>query len=355
MAHWRDDNKVLSEKIASLEAKLLKALLQEVNSNKSQGQNNGRMELLGLDPSHPLQRISLLYTRRTKIGPLPLPHSRQTPPFKLIVDDSKPRPNYFPSFCHAPAGPWDPLLAHNICNVDRKFKVPSSLPKYFPIMSVKGGPAMVANSYIFSCNNTNQGFKSRYYTCENCSCPVRLNTECWDLVQTIEGEHTFIMPNTTISCLLKWYLVQIMPTSKDLSPTQMAVLACKHLSPTNLKRVPTHTQLVKFVSDRHQASNPMAKIATKIKDLIFTDALKKTEDSEMFLLHDNGQEVKDRIIAYTTTQNLEQLNNLLPGCVTAHLQPAQPYSSSFGSCTGNSMCRLSPCFISPAWCQERGL
>ncbi|KAJ9082409.1 hypothetical protein DSO57_1039614 [Entomophthora muscae] len=28
----------------------------------------------------------------------------------------------------------------------------------------------------------------------------------------------------------------------------------------------------------------------------------------MFLLHDNGQEVEDRIIAYTTTQNLEQLN-----------------------------------------------
>ncbi|KAJ9049614.1 hypothetical protein DSO57_1022503 [Entomophthora muscae] len=34
------------------------------------------------------------------------------------------------------AGPWDPLMAHNICNVDGKFKVPSTLPKYFPIMSV---------------------------------------------------------------------------------------------------------------------------------------------------------------------------------------------------------------------------
>ncbi|KAJ9088076.1 hypothetical protein DSO57_1026823 [Entomophthora muscae] len=44
MAHWWDDNKVLSEKIASLEAKLLKALSQEGNSNKSQGQDNGRMD-----------------------------------------------------------------------------------------------------------------------------------------------------------------------------------------------------------------------------------------------------------------------------------------------------------------------
>ncbi|KAJ9051271.1 hypothetical protein DSO57_1006193 [Entomophthora muscae] len=88
-----------------------------------------------------------------------------------------------------------------------------------------------------------------------------------------------------------------MPTSKDLSHTQLAVLACKYLSPTNLKRVPTHNQLVKFVSDRRQTSNPMVKSATTIEDLVLTDALKKTEDGEMFLLHDNGQEVKDRIIA----------------------------------------------------------
>ncbi|KAJ9051506.1 hypothetical protein DSO57_1003858 [Entomophthora muscae] len=40
MACWRDDNKVLSHKIASLEAKLLKALSQEGNSNKSQRQDN---------------------------------------------------------------------------------------------------------------------------------------------------------------------------------------------------------------------------------------------------------------------------------------------------------------------------
>ncbi|KAJ9053394.1 hypothetical protein DSO57_1024572 [Entomophthora muscae] len=95
------------------------------------------------------------------------------------------------------------LLAHNICNVDGKFKVPPSLSKYFIIMSVKGGPAMVANGYIFSCNNANWGFKSWHYTCEDCSCPVRLNTEHWDLVQTIKGEHTCVMPNTTITRLLK--------------------------------------------------------------------------------------------------------------------------------------------------------
>ncbi|KAJ9085719.1 hypothetical protein DSO57_1011188 [Entomophthora muscae] len=116
------------------------------------------------------------------------------------------------------------------------------------------------------------------------------------------------MPNTTIVCLLKWYLVQIMPTSKDLSPTQLAVLACKHLFSTNLKRVPTHTQLVKFFSDRRQASNSLAKSATTIKDLILSDTFKKTKDGDMFLLYEDGQEVEDSIIAYATNQNLEQLN-----------------------------------------------
>ncbi|KAJ9051692.1 hypothetical protein DSO57_1002391 [Entomophthora muscae] len=45
MACWWDNNKVLSNKIASLEVKLLKALSQE-------RQDNGRMDWLGLDPSH---------------------------------------------------------------------------------------------------------------------------------------------------------------------------------------------------------------------------------------------------------------------------------------------------------------
>ncbi|KAJ9090618.1 hypothetical protein DSO57_1000469 [Entomophthora muscae] len=49
---WRDDNKVLSHKIASLETKLLEALSKEGNDNKSQGQDNGRMDWLDLDLSH---------------------------------------------------------------------------------------------------------------------------------------------------------------------------------------------------------------------------------------------------------------------------------------------------------------
>ncbi|KAJ9073374.1 hypothetical protein DSO57_1017254 [Entomophthora muscae] len=59
-ACWRDDNKVLSKKIASVEAKLLKALSQEGNSNKGQGQDNGRMDWLGLDLSHCLSHAYFL-------------------------------------------------------------------------------------------------------------------------------------------------------------------------------------------------------------------------------------------------------------------------------------------------------
>ncbi|KAJ9058595.1 hypothetical protein DSO57_1010825 [Entomophthora muscae] len=52
MVRWKDDNKVLSHKIASLETKHLKALSKEGNDNKSQGQDNGRMVWLDLDPSY---------------------------------------------------------------------------------------------------------------------------------------------------------------------------------------------------------------------------------------------------------------------------------------------------------------
>ncbi|KAJ9048720.1 hypothetical protein DSO57_1031987 [Entomophthora muscae] len=151
-------------------------------------------------------------------------------------------------------------------------------------MSAKGAPAIVVNGYIFTCKNTNQGFKSHHYTYEDRSCPVQLNTELWDLVQTIKGKHTCIMPNTTIVRLLKCYLVQVMPTSKDLSATQLAVLTCKYLSPTILKRVPTHNQLVNFVSDRRQSSSPLAKSATTIEDLILSDAFVESLNVQVFRL-----------------------------------------------------------------------
>ncbi|KAJ9071467.1 hypothetical protein DSO57_1036604 [Entomophthora muscae] len=50
MARWRDDKKMLSHKIASLKTKLFKALSKEGNGNKSQGQDNGGMDWLDLDP-----------------------------------------------------------------------------------------------------------------------------------------------------------------------------------------------------------------------------------------------------------------------------------------------------------------
>ncbi|KAJ9083798.1 hypothetical protein DSO57_1031080 [Entomophthora muscae] len=50
MACWREDNKALSHKIASLETKLFEALSKEGNGNKSQGQDNGGMDWLDLDP-----------------------------------------------------------------------------------------------------------------------------------------------------------------------------------------------------------------------------------------------------------------------------------------------------------------
>ncbi|KAJ9065028.1 hypothetical protein DSO57_1024225 [Entomophthora muscae] len=55
-----------------------------------------------------------------------------SPHFSLSGDVPKPWPNYFSGFFHASTGPWDPLVALKICNVDKKFKVSSSLPNFFP-------------------------------------------------------------------------------------------------------------------------------------------------------------------------------------------------------------------------------
>ncbi|KAJ9081532.1 hypothetical protein DSO57_1013664 [Entomophthora muscae] len=127
---------------------------------------------------------------------------------------------------------------------------------------------------------------------------------------------------------------RIIPTSRVILPTQLSVLSCKYLSSTNLKRAPTYSQLVQFVSNRRQASNPLAKRTTTIKDLVLFNALKKTEDGEMFLLQDNEQEVEDRIIAYTISQNLEQLNTATIWLYNGTFATFPSSLSSFGSSTG---------------------
>ncbi|KAJ9083557.1 hypothetical protein DSO57_1033602 [Entomophthora muscae] len=71
MARWRDDNKVLSKKIASLETKLLEASSQEGNSNKSQGQDNGRMDWLSLDLSQDAYLFEASLSRLVaQLGPI---------------------------------------------------------------------------------------------------------------------------------------------------------------------------------------------------------------------------------------------------------------------------------------------
>lgn len=100
----------------------------------------------------------------------------------------------------------------------------------------------------------------------------------------------------------------MLPISKDLSATTLAYKATKYLTATNLKRVPTHQQLVKFISDRRHDANPIAQSATHLDNLVLTDALKKTESGKLFLLYDNGVEAKeDRMIAYATQENIEKL------------------------------------------------
>ncbi|KAJ9089585.1 hypothetical protein DSO57_1011424 [Entomophthora muscae] len=75
----------------------------------------------------------------------PSPPNGSSPP--SLSDPQDELEDYSKKFKASGHVAWDPLAIHNICNMDREFKVPKRFPQYFPIMSVKGSPGYVANNY----------------------------------------------------------------------------------------------------------------------------------------------------------------------------------------------------------------
>ncbi|KAJ9059024.1 hypothetical protein DSO57_1006799 [Entomophthora muscae] len=76
-------------------------------------------------------------------------------PFPSLPDGSSPPPSFSPQdepeeyskkFKASGHVAWDLLAIHNICNVDREFKV-------HKLMSLKGNPGYIADNYTFNCNN----------------------------------------------------------------------------------------------------------------------------------------------------------------------------------------------------------
>ncbi|KAJ9084745.1 hypothetical protein DSO57_1021103 [Entomophthora muscae] len=101
--------------------------------------------------------------------------------------------------------------------------------------------------------------------------------------------------------MLKWYLVHVIPTSSHLWASDLAIKALQHLKPNNLKLVPTQEQLVNILP-------PIPpKASDVLLELTLTHKLKQLLSEESFLLHDNGPAAKDRIICYSTKQNLMEL------------------------------------------------
>lgn len=166
---------------------------------------------------------------------------------------------------------------------------------------------MVSGGYIYNCNNQNRGIRSKHYACENRRCPARLNTQGWDTVTKENDNHTCEPPKSLIEKLLKWYILQMIPVSKDMKATHLAVKATRYLSEENLKVVPDRDQLVKFICDKRREMRPLGKSASTIEDLVLKPEQKKDHDDELFLLHDDGPEKEERIICYATKKNLEQL------------------------------------------------
>ncbi|KAJ9059483.1 hypothetical protein DSO57_1001560 [Entomophthora muscae] len=89
--------------------------------------------------------------------------------------------------------------------------------------------------------------------------------------------------------MLKWYLVQVIPTSSHLQASDLAIKALQHLKPNNLKLVPTQEQLVKFIGNKCIAANPPPpKASDVLLELMLTHELKQLSSGKCFLLHDNG-------------------------------------------------------------------
>lgn len=99
----------------------------------------------------------------------------------------------------------------------------------------------------------------------------------------------------------------MIPVSKDMKATHLAVKATRYLSEENLKVVPDRDQLVKFICDKRREMRPLGKSASTIEDLVLKPEQKKDHNDELFLLHDDGPEKEERIICYATKKNLEQL------------------------------------------------
>ncbi|KAJ9071435.1 hypothetical protein DSO57_1036910 [Entomophthora muscae] len=180
-------------------------------------------------------------SKQASKNPSPPPPNGSSPPSSSDPQDEQ--EDYSKKFKASGHVAWDPLAIHNICNVDREFKVPKRFPWYFPIMSVKGGPGYVANNYIFNCNNQKRQTKSKHFVCKDKTCRGWLNTKGWEQVMLEKGEHTFEPPNHLITHMLKWCLVQVIPTTANLCASDLAIKAL-HTSQTQQSQVGTNTGAV---------------------------------------------------------------------------------------------------------------
>ncbi|KAJ9083854.1 hypothetical protein DSO57_1030377 [Entomophthora muscae] len=246
MARWRDNNKVLSNKIASLEAKLLKALSQEGNSNKSQGQDNGRMDWLGLDPSHTpspepeetsptLPHSPFVYSLSDPQEKL-FSFNRHSDPTSEPEDEEEQEPEPGAS-ADDPIELWDLNSIHNVCYRNGTFAVPATYPVSYPIMTKKGGAGFVHKGYSFSCNNKKKLIHQHHYKCDNVGFPARLTTYGFTQFKALTIGHNFAKPFDPLYQLICWFLCQVIPTTKDQTSIEVVNNVLINLNDTQLATV----------------------------------------------------------------------------------------------------------------------
>ncbi|KAJ9051073.1 hypothetical protein DSO57_1039688 [Entomophthora muscae] len=202
---------------------------------------------------------------------------------------------------------WDLNSIHNICNQNGIFSVPTTYPISYSIMIKKGGVGFVYKGYSFSCNDKKKSIHQHHFKCNNVVCPARLTTYGFTRFKALTVNHNCAEPFDPLYQLIRCFLCQVIPTTKDQTATEVVNNALLNLNDTQLATVGGASKLQRYFTDQRYVLSTEGVSASSIDQLIITEEQKISHHEERFLLHDDGQHAPECIICFSISQDLRKL------------------------------------------------
>ncbi|KAJ9067744.1 hypothetical protein DSO57_1039738 [Entomophthora muscae] len=184
------------------------------------------------------------------------------------------------------------------------FSVPITYPISYLIMTKKGGASFIYKGYSFSCNDKKKLICQHHFKCDNFGCPARLTTYGFNRFKVLTVNHNCTKPFDPLYQLIRWFLYQVIPTTKDQTATEVVNNVLLNLNDTQLATVGGASKLQRYFTDQRYALSTEGVSASSIDQLIITEEQKLSCHEERFLLHDDDQHAPERIICFATSQDL---------------------------------------------------